>query len=236
MHACTAFFSCMLAWLTGSTDYSHAIEDHVNRKLIIFDFDGTLADTFPCFVRVFDEAAAKYNFKPLDRDNAQGLRGLDARQIMALHDIPLWKTPAIARFMRARIGDEAHTITLFDGVAAALRTLHARGVVLTIVTSNSRANVQRILGPQMLALFTRVECGAGLFGKLPKVRKVLAATGIAAADALLIGDEIRDARVAAEAGVDFGAVAWGFNHVDALVAQQPQHVFHQVADLLGEQA
>ena len=207
-------------------------ENHVNRKLIIFDFDGTLANTFPCFVRVFDEAAAKYNFKPLDRDNAQGLRGLDARQIMALHDIPLWKTPAIARFMRARIGDEAHAITLFDGVDAALRTLKQRGVVLTIVTSNSRANVQRILGPELLALFAQVECGAGLFGKLPKVRKVLAATAIAQVDALLIGDEIRDASVAAEAGVDIGAVPWGFNHIDALAAQQPRRVFHRVADLL----
>ena len=232
METCAAFFSCMLARLTGSTDHSYAIEDHVNRKLIIFDFDGTLADTFPCFVRVFDEAAAKYKFKPLDRANAQALRGLDARQIMALHDIPLWKTPAIARFMRTRIGDEAHAITLFAGVEAALRTLKERGVVLTIVTSNARANVQRILGPELLALFDQVECGAGLFGKLPKVRKVLAATGIAAADTLLIGDEIRDARVAAEAGLDFGAVAWGFNHVDALVAQGPKRVFHQVADLL----
>jgi len=204
----------------------------VNSKLIIFDFDGTLANTFPCFVQVFDEAAAKYRFKPIDRSNAQALRGLDARQIMALHDIPLWKTPAIARFMRARIGDEAHGIHLFDGVDAALRALKARGMVLTIVTSNARANVLRILGPELLALFSHVECGAGLFGKLPKVRKVLAATGIAAADTLLIGDEIRDARVAHEAGVDFGAVAWGFNHVDALVAQGAARVYHQVADLL----
>ena len=204
----------------------------MNSKLIIFDFDGTLADTFPCFVQVFDEAAAKYRFKPIDRANAQALRGLDARQIMALHDIPLWKTPAIARFMRARIGDEAHGIHLFDGVDAALRALKARGMVLTIVTSNARANVLRILGPELLALFSHVECGAGLFGKLPKVRKVLAATGIAATDTLLIGDEIRDARVAHEAGVDFGAVAWGFNHVDALVAQGAARVYHQVADLL----
>lgn len=205
----------------------------MNSKLIIFDFDGTLADTFPCFVRVFDEAAAKYRFKPINRTNAEGLRGLDARQIMALHDIPLWKTPAIARFMRARIGEEAHGIRLFGGVDAVLRALKERGVVLTIVTSNARSNVLHILGPELVALFSHVECGAGLFGKLPKVRKVLAATGIAAADTLLIGDEIRDARVAAEAGVDFGAVAWGFNHVDALVAHAPRHVFHQVADLLG---
>jgi phosphoglycolate phosphatase len=205
----------------------------VNPKLIIFDFDGTLADTFPCFVRVFDEAAAKYRFKPIDRANAQGLRGLDARAIMALHDIPLWKTPAIGRFMRTRIGDEASSIRLFDGIDAVLHALQARGVVLTIVTSNSRSNVLRILGPDLLKLFSHVECGAGLFGKLPKVRRVLAATGIAPADTLLIGDEIRDARVSAEAGVDFGAVAWGFNHVDALVAQHPRHVFHQVGDLLA---
>jgi len=205
----------------------------LDRKLIIFDFDGTLADTMPVFLQVFDQAADKYGFKRMDRSRQQQLRDLDARQMMAVHQVPLWKVPAIATFMRSSIARSAGEISLFDGIEAALRTLKDRGVVLTIVSSNSRANVERILGPDILALFSQLECGASLFGKLPKIRKVLAATGIAREQTMLIGDEIRDARVSAEAGIDFGAVAWGFNNVDALIAEQPRRVFHQVGDLLS---
>jgi phosphoglycolate phosphatase len=204
----------------------------MSSKLIIFDFDGTLADTFPSFVRVFDQAADKYGFKRLDRERQGILRGLDARQIMAHHDIPLWKVPAIARFMRARMADDIANINLFSGIDHVLRALHAQGVALTIVTSNSPGNVHAILGPELIALFSHVQCGAALFGKPSKIRKVLAAAGIAPEHAMLIGDEIRDAKAAADAGIDFGAVAWGFNHVDALAAQHPRRIFHHVDDLL----
>jgi len=200
-------------------------------KLIIFDFDGTLADTFPSFVRVFDQAADRYGFKRLDRDHQGMLRGMDARQIMAHHDVPLWKVPAIARFMRAAMAADIANITPFAGIERVLRALHAQGVVLTIVTSNSQANVRAILGPDLLALFSHVECGAALFGKPAKVRKVLAATAIAGEHTMLIGDEIRDAKAAADADIDFGAVAWGFNHVDALAARHPRRIFRRVDDL-----
>jgi phosphoglycolate phosphatase len=206
----------------------------MSSKLIIFDFDGTLADTFPSFVRVFDQAADKYGFKRLDREHQGVLRGLDAREIMAHHEVPLWKVPAIARFMRARMADDIANIKLFAGIDRVLRDLHAQGVVLTIVTSNSPANVRAILGPELLALFSHVECGAALFGKPSKIRKVLAATGVAPEHAMLIGDEIRDAKAAADVGIDFAAVAWGFNDVDALIAQRPHQVFRDVADMSGE--
>ncbi|MEV4782237.1 HAD hydrolase-like protein [Burkholderia sp. LMU1-1-1.1] len=204
----------------------------MSSKLLIFDFDGTLADTFPSFVRVFDQAADKYGFKRLDRERQDVLRGLDARQIMAHHDVPLWKVPAIARFMRVRMADDIGNIKLFTGIGQALLALHAQRVALTIVTSNSPGNVRAVLGPELLALFSHVECGASLFGKPSKIRRVLAATGTAPEHAMLIGDEIRDAKAAADAGIDFGAVAWGFNHVDALAAQHPQRIFHHVDDLL----
>jgi phosphoglycolate phosphatase len=65
---------------------------------------------------------------------------------------------------------------------------------------------------------------------------VLAATGIAPQHTMLIGDEIRDARAAADAGIDFGAVSWGFNHVNALIALEPRQVFRQVAEIAGDGA
>lgn len=203
----------------------------MDRKLIIFDFDGTLADTLPVFLRIFDEAAEKYGFQPFNRDPE--LRHLDARQLMAMHGIPLWKVPMVAHFMRERMAHKIPEISLFPGVEQVLRELKSRGVTLTIVSSNSLGNVKQTLGPDIAGLFSRFECGASLFGKLPKIRKVLAATGIACADTLLIGDEIRDAKVAAEAGMDFGAVAWGYNHVDVLIAQRPARVYREVVELVS---
>ena len=204
----------------------------MNRKLIIFDFDGTLADTMPVFVDVFDQAADKYGFKRLDRSRHHALRQLDARQMMALHEIPLWKVPAIATFMRVAMGRSVADIRLFDGMADALRALKARGVILAVVSSNSRSNVVNVLGPELADLFSHFECGASLFGKLPKIRKVLAATGVAREHTMLVGDEIRDAKVSAEAGIDFGAVAWGFNTVETLMAENPSRVFRATGDLL----
>jgi phosphoglycolate phosphatase len=204
----------------------------LDRKLIIFDFDGTLADTLSMFLQIFDEAADKYGFKRLDQSRKQSLRALDARQLMKIHEVPLWKVPAIASFMRASMGRNIDGIRLFAGMDEALRALKAQGVQLTIVSSNSRSNVLKILGPETAALFSQFECGASLFGKLPKIRKVLAATGVAREHVMLIGDEIRDAKVSAEAGVAFGAVAWGFNNIDVLLAEKPRRVFRQVADLL----
>ncbi|HEX8694744.1 MAG TPA: hypothetical protein VF746_20125 [Longimicrobium sp.] len=56
-------------------------------------------------------------------------------------------------------------IPLFPGVDRLLRRLADRGVALAIVTSNSYANVRRVLGLENAALVRDYGCGAGLFGQ-----------------------------------------------------------------------
>jgi phosphoglycolate phosphatase len=70
-----------------------------------------------------------------------------------------------------------------------------------------------------------------MFGKAAKFRRVLKMSGIAAARAICIGDEIRDYEAAREVGLAFGAVSWGYTDPVALSALKPQIVFHSVADL-----
>ena len=69
-------------------------------KLALFDFDGTLADSFPWFLNAFDQVADRYGFKRLDRSEIDVLRGLNARQLVAHYGIPTWKIPLIARHFR----------------------------------------------------------------------------------------------------------------------------------------
>ena len=63
-----------------------ARHEHVTRRkenivpytLVIFDFDGTLADSFPWFVKVFDTLAERYHFRRIMEQKGATLRGLSA--------------------------------------------------------------------------------------------------------------------------------------------------------------
>jgi phosphoglycolate phosphatase len=197
----------------------------------MFDFDGTLADTFPWFLGVFDQVADRFGFRRLDRDATETLRGLDAAQIMRHHAVPAWKVPFIARHARALMAQHLAQFSLFPGVGAVLRDLDEAGSILALVTSNARANVIAMLGPENVARLRYLECGVSLFGKASKLRRLLRRSGVPASEALFIGDEIRDAAAARKAGIAFGAVGWGYTRAEALVAQRPQEIFTQVSQL-----
>ncbi|WP_372425519.1 HAD hydrolase-like protein [Salinarimonas chemoclinalis] len=198
--------------------------------LAVFDFDGTLADTLPWFLEELDDLAARFSIalpRPLDLD---AVRGLSAREIVALLRIPSWKLPAIARHVHARAA--ATEIALFPGVREMLAALHQAGVAIAVVSSNGEAAVRRALGAEEAARVSQFACGAKLFGKARVFRTVTRRAGVAPARVICIGDEIRDGEAAREAGLAFGAVAWGYNTPEALARALPgAHRFAEVADI-----
>jgi phosphoglycolate phosphatase len=185
-------------------------------RLAIFDFDGTLADSFPFFLSVFNTIADRHGFRRIDVRKAGRLRHHGMRQVMAHVGMPAWKLPAASRTFMAMMKDSAGAIALFDGIADALRYLHAQGVLVTVVSSNSEHNVRTVLGPELAALVVRFECGMSVFGKASRIRAVLKRCGVAARDAIYIGDQGTDAEASRKAGVDFGAVHWGYATIEAL--------------------
>lgn len=201
-------------------------------KLAIFDFDGTLADSYSWFLQVANEAADRYGFLRIDDSNRDLLRRQEARQIIKHLRLPAWKTPLVARFMRRKMHIDAGDIPLYEGTDRMLEALSSRGVRLAIVSSNSERNIRRILGSRLAGLIQHYGCGASLFGKPRLLRRVLRAAGVQPAEALCIGDEIRDLRAAHAVGIPFGAVAWGYTHVEALAAHGPREVFSHVDEIL----
>ena len=200
--------------------------------LAIFDFDGTLADSFPWFMRRVNDIAERHRFNRIQDHEVETLRGYSARQMMAHLRLPAWRLPFVAREMRMRLAQEIHDIRAFDGVPAMLRALADAGVVLSIVTSNSVQNVRTLLGAEVFGMISHVECGASMFGKRARFRRVLRRSGTPAARAISIGDEIRDSEASRAAGIDFGAVAWGYTTPASLRAQSPALFFDTVDDIV----
>lgn len=194
-------------------------------RLAILDFDGTLADSFAWFCGVLNGVADRYGFRRVEAHEIDALRGLSAQAILRRLEVAPWKLPLIARHMRALAARDAAALRLFPGIAGMMRRLHAGGVTLAVVTSNRRDTVRRVLGPALSGLVAHTACGASLFGKTRKFRAVVRASGIAPAQVLCLGDEIRDAQAAAAAGLAFGAVAWGYTTPEALHLTRPAYLF-----------
>ncbi|MEO8161040.1 MAG: HAD hydrolase-like protein [Arenimonas sp.] len=200
-------------------------------ELAIFDLDGTLADSFPFFMRVHNELARKHGFSQVAPDQIEAMRALPTRQIMVRSGLRSWRLPLVARDFarRMRAADE---VRLFEGVPEALRGLSASALPLALVTSNSRENVDRLLDVELSRLFGHFECGASLFGKRGRLKRAMRALRVAPARSIYVGDTSADGDAARAAGADFGAVEWGYGTSASLAACRPSLQFATVKDLL----
>jgi phosphoglycolate phosphatase len=82
------------------------------------------------------------------------------------------------------------------------------------------------------SLVSHYDCGAALSGKAAKYRRLLRRTGIPAQAAISIGDEVRDAEAAAQAGIAFGAVTWGYATRTASERTNPRCVFRTMDEIV----
>jgi phosphoglycolate phosphatase len=202
-------------------------------RLAIFDFDGTLADSFDWFLGAYDQVAGELGFRRVPAEEVASLRGVHARDILRRLEVPTWKMPQAAARMRALQARDIDRIGLFPGVAEMLEGLAARDVALAVVTSNAEANVRRVLGPDHARRIAHYACGAPLFGKRSRLRRVLRAARVPPAEAFAIGDELRDLEAARAEGIAFGAVSWGYGAPEALRGAGPTEVFAEPADILA---
>jgi phosphoglycolate phosphatase len=204
-------------------------------KLVIFDFDGTLANSFPWVLNILDELAAKYKVKNYDRSSLPIMRNYPPRKIMKMHRVSIWKLPGMLKFTRGKMRKTAHSIERFDGVDRLLTSLTAKNIKLAIVTTNTREVVEQVLGKELFNLIHYFEGGISLFGKSKALKKVLRNSGIRNSDTLAIGDEIRDLDAALKVRIPFGAVSWGFSTLEAFMGRSPQYTFthlDQINDLI----
>ena len=223
-------------WPGAACERGHGLSGSASRqscRLAIFDFDGTLADSFPFFVSVFNQIADQHGFRRIEAGEAHDLRHHDMRAIMRHVGMPAWKLPLASSSFIGLMRENAARISLFEGVGEVLHALDRAGVRLAIVSSNSEQNVRLVLGPVLSGLFTQYECGMSVFGKAARIRKVVRRAGLPPSHALYVGDQALDAEAARKAGVTFGAVSWGYAPIEALRRAGVDCEFGVPGELLG---
>jgi phosphoglycolate phosphatase len=198
-------------------------------KTIIFDFDGTLGDSFEVGIEIAHNLTG---IPPLGKKEMARLRRLPLLKVVRELGIPLRRLPRLVLQARQQLHARMHEIHPFDGMPASLAALHEQGYRLLIMSSNSEQNIRVFLRTNHIEqYFSSVYGNVGLFDKAAALRKVIRRNKIARGACFYVGDEVRDVAAAKKVGVSAVAVGWGYQDPKALAECQPFALARNPAEL-----
>ena len=191
-------------------------------KAVLFDFDGTLANTLTLGLEVFNDYAKTHGYKEVNsQDQLEQYRSMSTLKIIESMGISLIKLPFIVSDLRKRMAEKIHLVEPVGNIVPVVKAL-AKRYTLGIITSNSRHNVDIFLRRHNLTNeFQYFSTNIKLFGKSKRLKRFLASEKFDPEHVVMIGDETRDIEGARECGISIISVSWGFQTFKALNQMRP---------------
>lgn len=188
--------------------------------MLLFDFDGTLADTFLLGSQLINEYADRFGYQRIDFVKN---RNKSARELIKMAKVSWWEIPRLLRFFRRETVAHAREIEAFSGIPELIRNLHNRGFDMGVVSTNSRAIIDTFLQKYNIAdYFSFYKTEVSLFGKKRALRQSRRKLRHKGRESLIyIGDELRDIEACLSADIPIISCAWGFNSFEILLAHNP---------------
>lgn len=203
-------------------------------KCIVFDFDGTLADTEKKAFTIYNQLAEKYQYSPVTMEELQHIKNLHVKEILEIVDIPFHRLPRVLKEGQKMMREQSSEIRAFNAdIQDFFIRLNKEVKYSGILTSNIKKTVNHFLKRYEIEDQIKfVRCSA-LMSKAEKIKKVLRRFRLAPEEMLYIGDETRDIEACQKVGVDVAAVRWGYNTPEALRQCQPTYMIDDLWDLIG---
>ena len=201
------------------------------RQAVIFDFDGTIADSFEYVFNFLREEAG--NISSYDDKELIRLRKMSMKQLAIHLGVPFWRLPLTYFKGRKVMREHMEQVEPFEGVINVIRQLNQEGYVLFIASSNSGKNIRQLLRRQgILGCFRTIRSGAGITGKPALIRQLCIRYRLRRSTTWYVGDEVGDIISADRAGVKALPVTWGFADPERLVAMRPDGTASKPSDII----
>jgi phosphoglycolate phosphatase len=198
---------------------------------IIFDFDGTIADSRDYFIDFIAKEAGSH---PLNTEQETALHGLPLMAVARTLGIGWWKLPSLYFDGRREMDHVIKDLKPFKGMSEVLRKLHNEGHELFIVSSNSVKNIRIFLKHHHLQeYFIEIYGGVEVFGKASMLHQLLRENSLKVQDVVSVGDETRDMEASQSVGMRTVAVTWGFAREEDLASLKPTAICKNPDELLA---
>ncbi|MDO9630197.1 MAG: HAD hydrolase-like protein, partial [Acholeplasmataceae bacterium] len=177
------------------------------KKMIIFDFDGTISNSVDIVYRVYEKLSTQYGFKRFTHEEIHELKMLSIHERLKKHKVSIFQLPKLARKTRKIVSELLEETYPFEGIKELLIELKNHGFIMSIVSSNSKKNIESFISNHGLISFDYIYGKASFFGKERLISKLLRKEK--GAKAIYVGDELRDIVSAKEVPIDIISVTWG---------------------------
>lgn len=195
-------------------------------KTIIFDFDGTLADSKAVFRDAWNEFAPIYEYKTVQLEDIQATNHMTLHERAKHFHFPMHKLPIILPKIYRYWQEHLEAIYLFAGMKDVVEQLVADGYTLYVLSSNKKENIEQVLQLQGVTQIKQVLSSSKLFGKDRVLKKLLKEQRLVAEEIVYIGDEFRDLEACRKVGITFGWVSWGLDGEAMMDRLQPDYKFY----------
>lgn len=205
-------------------------------KLIVFDWDGTLADSTGVIARAIQDALRDMGEPVPEESAARYVIGLglgDALRAVA-PSLPIHRHSELAAHYRKHYLVREQDIPLFHGAAELLEDLDRAGYFLAIATGKTRMGLDRVLSRNKLERrFHVTRCADEGFPKPhpDMLLHVMDRLGVEPEGTLMIGDTTHDLQLARNAGTSALAVAYGAHDLEGLARLSPLATVNSIAEL-----
>lgn len=199
-------------------------------KNVIFDFDGTIANTLTPTISIVNHFFHRGIIKKSD---VLKLQNKNFSEIIFHFGI----SRMIFLFIFKRLQLELHkiikTIQPIDHISKVLKDLKNSKYKLGIISSNSEENVKEFLKLNDFEFFDFVCTDKGLFDKDKAIRDVIIKQHLKPEETVYVGDEVRDIKAMKKANIKIISVSWGFNSHKILSQSHPSKLIDQPKELIS---
>jgi phosphoglycolate phosphatase len=199
-------------------------------KSIIFDFDGTLADSVDVIVSVYNQIADRHKFKQVSPLNIAHLKTLSINDRLKFLNVPIRWIPILTIQFLSEYRKNISRIAMIPGMKDILIQIINEGYDISIVSSNSTETIKCFLEKNELGLIKDVYSSSRLYKKDKVIKKVLKKKGIKNTEVIYVGDERRDIAACKICEVKSAWVSWGLDIYDEVNA--PDYIAHYPKDIL----
>ncbi|MFP4251447.1 MAG: HAD-IA family hydrolase [Guyparkeria sp.] len=209
-------------------------------RLVVFDWDGTLADSTGRIVTAFQEALAEVSHPPLPNDSIRGIIGLSlANAILELFPEAedRFREALAQAYHRCYFANE-EPVALYPEAQALLKGLAESGCLLAVATGKSRRGLDRALAQTGTADYFHHTLTAEETRSKPHpemLEGILDYTGSHPTETWMVGDTDFDLLMARNAGTHAIGITHGAHPLERLAAAGPDWLIERLAQLHGDQ-
>ncbi|MEK6937051.1 MAG: HAD-IA family hydrolase [Nanoarchaeota archaeon] len=199
-------------------------------KYVIFDFDGTIADTLNAGLPIYNDMAKKHGFKEVR--NFDEVRSITLREFIKRHEISRLKFPFYLKELLKRLHEDINLVKPYKGMENVIKKLN-KNYKLGIVSANSKENILKFLELNDLKYcFDFVYNYPLILGKSKVFKKILKEKNLEKEDIIYVGDEDSDIDAAKKAGIRIISVTWGMKNENMLKKKNPDFIAEKAEDIM----